>query len=248
MDTTGQQQLLKLHRVLYVPELANRSGRQYHRLLSVPQLVEEGHAFHFTASGDRLQLGADGSTIQLHRHGGLSWVATMDGTEEQGQVPDPMANLATSSTHGNKTLAHRRLGHLGEHGMDDLRRCDVSGAAVPGGRLAFCPTCAMVKSRVLPISRTSTRDRDPAVPFQAVTIDLWGKASVATLGGRWYSMAAVCCTTNYILLDLLRTKDEAPATWRRFVASIRAMGYTVRVVRVDNDSVLLGAAFQEVLG
>ena len=47
--------------------------------------------------------------------------------------------------------------------------------------------------------------------------------------------------------DLLRTKDEAVATFRRFLAKIKSWGYSVRRLRVDNDSVFLGQEFMGLL-
>ena len=52
--------------------------------------------------------------------------------------------------------------------------------------------------------------------------------------------------SGYHLAELLRTKDEAASAWRRMLLQIITLGYSLMVVRVDNDSVLLIASFRDV--
>jgi hypothetical protein len=48
-----------------------------------------------------------------------------------------------------------------------------------------------------------------------------------------------------MLHDAVRSKDEAPASFRRMLTTIRSLGHTVRRLRVDN--VVLGDAFRTLL-
>jgi hypothetical protein len=50
-----------------------------------------------------------------------------------------------------------------------------------------------------------------------------------------------------MLHDTVRSKDEAPASFRRMLTTISSLGHTVRRLRVDNDTVFLGAAFRILL-
>ena len=50
-----------------------------------------------------------------------------------------------------------------------------------------------------------------------------------------------------MLHDAVRSKDEAPASFRRMLTTIRSLGHTVHCLRVDNDTVFLGTAFQDLL-
>ena len=52
--------------------------------------------------------------------------------------------------------------------------------------------------------------------------------------------------SGYHMAELLRTKDEAPGAWKRMLLRIRTLGFTVHVLRIDNDSVFLGAEFRAV--
>jgi transposase InsO family protein len=51
-----------------------------------------------------------------------------------------------------------------------------------------------------------------------------------------------------MLHDAVRSKDETSASFRRMLTTIRSLGHTVRRLRVDNDTVFLGAAFRNLLG
>jgi hypothetical protein len=50
-----------------------------------------------------------------------------------------------------------------------------------------------------------------------------------------------------MLHDAVRSKDEAPASFRRMLTTIRILGHTVRRLRVDNNTVFLGDAFRNLL-
>jgi hypothetical protein len=50
-----------------------------------------------------------------------------------------------------------------------------------------------------------------------------------------------------MLQDAVRFKDEAPASFRRMLTTIRSLGHTVRRLRVNNDTLFLGAAFRNLL-
>jgi hypothetical protein len=50
-----------------------------------------------------------------------------------------------------------------------------------------------------------------------------------------------------MLHDAVLSKDEAPASFRRMLTTIRSLVHTIRRLRVDNDTVFLGAAFRNIL-
>ena len=73
-----------------------------------------------------------------------------------------------------------------------------------------------------------------------MAIDLWGPVDKAAVGGYKYVLAgSIDYLSGYHLAELLRAKDEAASAWRRMLLHIRTLGYSVMVVRVDNDFVLL---------
>ena len=59
-------------------------------------------------------------------------------------------------------------------------------------------------------------------------------------------LAALTISLAITWLSCFAPKDEAASAWRRMLLQIRTLGYSVMVVRVDNDSVLLSASFRDV--
>ena len=146
-------------------------------------------------------------------------------------------------------LLHRRLCHLGEDGIRRLAGLRIPGISVTAASspaIDFCQCCVMGKSTVANINRQSSRDHDPPVCFHSMAVDLWGPLPQKAIGGYLYVLGAICFRTNYHLAELLKPKSDAPTVWRRILLRIRALGYAVVSLRVDNDSVLLGRSFMAV--
>jgi hypothetical protein len=97
------------------------------------------------------------------------------------------------------------------------------------------------KSHVRRISREPA-GRNVGV-FEVLGLDFCGPMNVPSLGGRRYSLCAVDFRSLFMLHDAVRSKDEAPASFRRALTSIRSLGHTVRRLRVDNNTVFLEAVF-----
>jgi hypothetical protein len=70
---------------------------------------------------------------------------------------------------------------------------------------------------------------------------------VAYLGGCYYSLPVTDFKSRFVKHDVLRTKDEAPQSFRRFLANVRAPSHKIEHMRLDNDSVLMGREFMAVL-
>jgi hypothetical protein len=60
-------------------------------------------------------------------------------------------------------------------------------------------------------------------------------------------LCAVDFRSRLVLHDAVRSKDEAPASFRRMLTNISFLGHTVRRLRVENHTVFLGAAFRKLL-
>ena len=145
-------------------------------------------------------------------------------------------------------MIHRRLCDLHDDGIRRLAAMKIPG--MPRGGmfqpLQFCRCCSLAKSTAADICRQSTRDHDPPTCFYMMGIDLWGPVDKAAIGGYKHVLGSIDYLFGYHLAELLRTKDEAASAWRRMLLQIRTLGYSVMVVRVENDSVLLSASFRDV--
>ena len=231
-----------LRHVLHVPELSRRASWTYHRLFSLTQARQQGHSVLLADPMDHLQLHAahgGGVKIPMERAHGLIWLPATVALPARAT-----ASAATASS--GKRLWHSRLGHIGEPQLDELLTGHVEGLGYASHeKLGFCETCAVCKSQVRNIPRAPA-DRDVGL-FEVIGVDFCGPMSVPSLGGRRYSFGAVDFRSRFVLHDALRSKDEATSSFRRMLTTIRSLGYTVRRLRVDNDTVFLGAAFRSLL-
>ena len=145
-------------------------------------------------------------------------------------------------------LIHRRFGHFHEDGLLKLDKLGVRGALgfakLPDMQL--CPSCAIGKSRVADINRKSTRDNDPSESFHTVALDVWGPMSTPDPNGNRWALGASCYKTSSILCSLMKSKSEATDSWKGFIVTIKSLNFTVKRVRIDNDSVFLCAKFMQV--
>ena len=237
-----------VHDVKYTPDLIDRSLGSFCRIFSVKQAIAKSCHFHFGPSGNTLTL-PSGDVIELTSRNGLFWLpATVTSQPSSQPSAAPSSHIPAAAAAGvsmSKTLIHRRTCHLGDDGLNKLVGLRIPGIPTAGmdSRLEFCHCCVLGKSTVADIPRHSCRDHDPHVCFHSMAIDLWGPIQQQAIGGFLYVLGAICFLSNYHLAELLKSKSDAPTAWRRMLLRIRALGYEVVTVRVDNDSVLLSQSF-----
>ena len=192
----------------------------------------------------------DGSKIPLETDNGLWWLPCTfpRNVPTSATHASPVVPVAAPSPVLSKSLIHRRLCHLHDDGIRRLAAMHLSG--IPQQSLSqplpFCRCRVLGKSTVADISRRPTRHNDPRVCFYMMAADLWGPVDTAAIGGYKYVLGAICYLSGYHLAELLRSKSEAAAAWRRMLLQIRSLGFTVQVLRIDNDSVFLGSEFRSV--
>ena len=233
-----------IHSVKITPDLSSRSDGNFCRIFSVRQAINHGCTVSFYPSGGYLAL-PSGTRVPLYCENGLYWLSCSfpsDVTSEDVPMAAPSPVLS-------KSLMHRRLCHLHDDGIRRLSAMKISGIPQTPGMfqaLPFCKCCTLAKSTVANICRQSTRDHDPPTCFYMMAVDIWGPVDISSIGGYKYVFGSICYLSGYHMAELLRTKDEAPAAWKRMLLQIRTLGYTVHVVRIDNDSVFLGSSFRAV--
>ena len=211
------------------------------------QAVSHGCSVVFSPSSSYVSL-PDSTRIPLDRDNGLWWLPCTFPSTPTAASADASIPVAAPSPVISKTLTHRRLCHLHDEGIKRLAAMNISGVpkSVLTQPLPFCKCCVMGKSTVADICRQSTRNHDPPTCFYMMAIDLWGPVDCSAIGGYKWVIGAVCYLSAYQLAETLRSKDESASAWRRMLLRIRTLGYTVHVLRIDNDSVLLSAEFRAV--
>jgi hypothetical protein len=222
----GMPVTITLKEFLYVPDLKERSKGSYLRLLSVRRATQGGCHLTFSKDEDVLDL-LIVPPVLLVRFGGLVWLPNF-------QTP----SASTASPAITRDLIHRRCGHLHEVGLEKLDKLNIDG--VRGySRLppfSFCTRCAIAKSKVAIVNRESTRDRDLPTPFHTVALDIWEPMSTANIGGNIWFLGGVCYKTSSVIGNVMKHKSDAPFTWRTMIASVKSFGYSIKRVRIDNDT------------
>ena len=238
--SSGESIPATIYGVKITPDLATRTNGAFTRIFSVRQAVRNGCSVLFSPTENSLSL-PDGTNIPLDSENGLYWLPFGFPTASDTPVAAPSPLVS-------KTLIHRRLCHLHDDGIRRLSAMKVPGIPHSGmfQALPFCHCCTTAKSTVADICRQSTRDHDPPTCFYMMAVDLWGPVDHAAIGGYKYVFGSICYLSGYHMAELLRTKDEAPGAWKRMLMRIRTLGFSVHVLRIDSDSVFLGAEFRAV--
>ena len=111
--------------------------------------------------------------------------------------------------------------------------------------MQFNPFCAIGKSKVAAINRKSTRDTNPSCPFHTVALGIWGPMSTPDLNGKKWALGAACYKISTTLCFLMKSKSEAAICWKGITITIKSLNFTVKRVRIDNDSVFQSAQFTQ---
>ena len=70
--------------------------------------------------------------------------------------------------------------------------------------------------------------------------------STPDLNENKWALGATCYKTSSILCSLMKSKLEATSSWKGSIVTIKSLNFTVKWVRIDNDSVFLCAKFMQV--
>ena len=118
---------------------------------------------------------------------------------------------------------------------------------MPYGKPFFCSSCIYVKVTRKPVPKV--REGEQAKEFGGeVHLDLWGKSSVESRGGKSYYVTFINNKTQLTHLYLLKTKDKMARTYKRYEAWVEVhMGKKIKVLNMDRGGKYQGADFIEYL-
>ena len=131
---------------------------------------------------------------------------------------------------------HLRLGHLNVRSIMDLARDGridgLSQVTAKDVNEFRCEACIMGKGKRLPAPPTEIRQSQP---LATVHIDIWGPATVQSIGGARYFLTCYDDFTRKVCLTFLRQKSEALAGIQHYIATVeRQTGCKVKIIRSDN--------------
>jgi transposase InsO family protein len=193
--TEGKQIGGTLMDVLLVPGLGDIT------LLSVSKLTDKGHTVTFSKKGSVLRLG-DGNEVSLKKlttGGSRRRLFVLPGfAKKRGHAGSENEVAMVTETAVDKTLMHRRLGHLHEDAMDQI--FDFKGA-----ELEFCAECALGKmARAAKPKAVQTRAVEP---YEKLHMDLWTANKTAKDGCK-YALVVVDDYSNFMWVAYLKNKSE----------------------------------------
>lgn len=225
----GERRRVTFENAVHAPDLAAN-------LVSISRL---------DADGVFVQVG-NGSMVFLDQSG----KPFMRGTSTSGSLYElnllPCSTSATApialfSTFGAVDAAtwHRRLGHIGDGGLQKLASKDlVDGLNVKGPTSCptFCLDCVYGKQARRPFTQWIEPEKDP---LERVYIDVWGPAQVESIGGHRYYMSVDDGGSSYCLPYFIPDKsaDSTLSAFKAFKRQAETVtGHQLKHIRTDQGS------------
>jgi hypothetical protein len=116
--------------------------------------------------------------------------------------------------------AHRALGHISYGAVKHaIKSGQLTGIALEeGSEEVFCEACAQAKPERKPFP---DKAKNRATKFgERIHMDLWGPASVESIGGKLYSIDFNDDATRWAEIDFLAQKNDAQLAYERFEKKI----------------------------
>lgn len=146
------------------------------------------------------------------------------------RLPSPLHALAASVK--TEDLWHRRLGHLGHHGMSHL----ISSSSIPCNKRthhdsSLCHACQLGRHVRLPFTTSTSRTNKP---FELIHCDLW-TSPIPSVSGYKYYLVALDDLTHYVWTFPLRYKSDTFPTLKNFFAFVSTQFHTtIQNLQCDN--------------
>ena len=224
----------KLRDVLYVPDLSCN-------LLSVSQVTTSGKVVKFTDADSQILDENEKLVAKASRVGALYYLNC------QSSHQKTCAAKAEGQT-TKENLWHRRYGHLGTKGLQQLAREKlVDGFDYdPQSKVDFCESCVDGKHHrsQFPAGRGKRSNE----VLGLVHSDVCGKMSSQSLSGAEYFLTFIDDKTRYVWIYVLKRKDEVFSRfveWKRLAE--KSTGQQLKTLRTDNGEEYTSKEFAEYL-
>ena len=127
---------------------------------------------------------------------------------------------------------HRRLGHL------ILADVVVFAPETVGELDDVCNVCALAKITKTPVPRVAETQAEEKL--ERVFTDVMGRFRVESLSGSGSVLCLQTSTRQFVFVDLIKAKSEAPASLKKFVLSVG----TPKKLKQDNAKEFLSEQFK----
>ena len=229
----GSRRDIKISDVLYVPSLRNN-------LLSIRKLIGHGYEIVFNRNGAQIYDNKDLLIAEAYEKDRMFVLNTSLCTKPK-QI---LQKCFKANGKNEKELWHRRLGHLNNNSLEQLKNDKmVRNLVFRSEKLSMCEPCIMGKITQKSYGELSlTRLK----PLELISMDLCGPMPVDSKGGARYMFVMVDTFTRRVFVYLIKSKSEAFDCFVRFKkCSENVLNLKIKSVRTDNGGEFINRRFEE---
>ena len=220
----------RLKDVAYAPDMA-------YTLISVAKLDAIGCSAEFRQNQCLVKTSQGKIVATIPKIDGLYRV-------KRGNIRTEEANIATRTQRLSLAEAHRALGHIHhaavKHAVNTgkIQGIEIIDTSDP----TFCDACAQAKPHRQPFP---DKAKNQAEKFgERIHADIWGPASVRSLGGNTYTLDFVDDATRWTEVHFLRQKSEVLEVYKTFEAAIQTQDDAkIKYLRTDRGAEFTSKSF-----
>src|ERR1700676_4201279 len=215
-NCNGVNWTLKLENVLHIPGQRNN-------LISLGRWDKAGGTYQggenkiilITKDGKRV---AEGNRLNNFLYGMNVRVKPPTLTSESSQTFAGMESAQSWETW------HKRYGHIGYSGLQKLLDNNmVEGLEIDTNTpKPDCVACTEAKQNVEPFPKVNNRNSQTG---DLTHIDLWGKYTIRSVNGNQYYIVLVDDAQQYIPVEFLKEKNQAPQAVMNYLTYLKARGH-----------------------
>lgn len=219
----GKTEEITMKNVLHVPELRRK-------LISLPAIMTEGKTGDFK----------DNKITVRKQNGSELLVAHKNGNLFKANIVEVKESEACLTFDDDISLWHKRMGHVNKRTIEDMVRnrsvlnmnCNINKRSSETCQTIGCEACVLGKQarKSFPLS---SRQRASTIGGR-VHVDICGPIGEIGISGARYFILFKDEYTNFRLVYVIKTKDEAYQCMKEFVAKVKAdTGH--KIVRLQSD-------------
>jgi len=153
------------------------------------------------------------------------------------------ASILVASSELDVGVWHRRLGHMNKKGIKVM----LSKDKLPGLKtinLDFCENCAYGKQRKISFSKA--RRTQMVERLELVHANVWGKASIFSLGCSLYFVTFIDDSSRMIWIYFLKHKLDVFDVFKKWLAQVEnESGRKLKCLKSDNGGEYCNSRFKE---
>jgi hypothetical protein len=200
-------------------------------------------------AGFRAKFGNGTCTIIAPDQRIIAQIPAAGGLYTIGNLTERMSEHANAAAQRiSLTQAHRIMGHISYGAVRDaIRSGHITGIELEDGDEGeFCEACAQAKPHRKPFPKQA---RNRSEHFgERVHADLWGPASVESLGRKKYSVDFTDDATRWTDIDFLAQKDHALRSYKTLDKRFETQeGSPIKILRSDRGGEFKSDEFDQYL-